>query len=105
MYLNLKMKQQNTILTNFRSKEWWKGEMKQINWTDILILIAFILLFLQTNSTREIAKDPCGYCVINNLNYEGERITCKDYIRNRIQINQGGLNGQLINISNTNIKR
>jgi hypothetical protein len=94
------MKQQKCNLKNFRSKEWWKQELKSIKWTDVLIIIAFILLFLQVNQVKEIAQDPCSFCFINN--FEGvQRQTCKEYIENRINIG-GKLDGQFTDLFSGN---
>ena len=73
----MKMKLQNFNLKNFRSKEWWISELKQINWTEVLLLIALILCYFQVVHIKEVAQDPCSFCLVNSP-YE-EPITCKEY--------------------------
>jgi hypothetical protein len=72
------MKRLETILKNFHSKEWWIKELKEISWTEILLLIAFILCYMQVRQINEIAKDPCNFCVIHQGDYS---ITCKEYFK------------------------
>jgi hypothetical protein len=94
------MNKQNFNLKNFHSKEWWVQELKSINWTDVLIIIAFILLYLQVNQVKEIAQDPCSFCVINNFGGV-ERQTCKEYIEKQINIGVK-LDEQPINLFSSN---
>ncbi len=83
------MKLQNFNLKNFRSKEWWISELKQINWTEVLLLIALILCYFQVVHIKEVAQDPCSFCVVN-FPYE-EPITCKAYFNNQLNFG-GGIN-------------
>lgn len=81
---------QRINLKNFRSKEWWVSELKQVRWTEILLLIALIMCYFQVQHVKEVAQDPCSFCIVNQA---GEnKVTCKEYFT-RIDLNQGGYNG------------
>ena len=71
------MKLQNFNLKNFRSKEWWLQELKDIRWTEILLLIALIMCYFQVVHVKEVAQDPCSFCIVSQP-YMGP-ITCKEY--------------------------
>lgn len=83
------MKQQNFNLKNFRSKKWWLSELKQVRWTEILLLIALIMCYFQVQHVKEVSQDPCSFCIVNQ--YGGNKVTCKEYFT-RIDLNQGGYN-------------
>lgn len=85
----MKMKLQNFNLKNFRSKEWWISELKQINWTEVLLLIALILCYFQVVHIKEVAQDPCSFCIVSQPDMEP--ITCKGYFNNQLNFG-GGIN-------------
>lgn len=97
------MKEQKCNLKNFLSKEWWKEEFKSINWTDVLILLAFILLYLHVRQVQEVVNDPCSFCFINNFNGV-EKQTCREYINLRVKLNLDEVipNGKFTNLSRPN---
>jgi len=92
-------------LSNVREKEFWKKEMKKISFSDILIWIAIVLLFLASWQNIQAGNDPCSYCVINNLPMEEGAITCKEYFSrteiDRTELNVSGI--EIIDSQNENI--
>lgn len=79
------MKLQNFNLKNFHSKEWWLREIKDIRWTEILLLIALIMCYFQVAHVKEVAQDPCSFCIINTGYVE---ITCKEYFNTKLNIGE-----------------
>lgn len=95
------MKLQNFNLKNFHSKEWWLREFKDIRWTEILLLIALIMCYFQVVHVKEVAQDPCSFCIINTGYGE---ITCKEYFNTKLNI--GGIDDfTFSNISFTETER
>lgn len=73
-------------LSNFKDKEFWKKELKKISISDILIWIAIILVFIASWQNINAGKDPCSYCMINRPDYEGGKITCKEYFNTEVSL-------------------
>lgn len=71
------MKLLNFNLKNFHSKNWWLQELKDIRWTEILLLIALIMCYFQVVNVKEVAQDPCSFCIVSQPGLEP--ITCKEY--------------------------
>jgi len=62
---------------NLKDKSFWKQELKKISFSDILIWIAIILMFMASWQNIQAGNDPCSYCIIRNL--PGGDMTCKEY--------------------------
>lgn len=71
------MRLRNFNSKNFRSKNWWLQELKDIRWTEILLLIALIMCYFQVGNVKEVAQDPCSFCIVSQPGMEP--ITCKEY--------------------------
>jgi hypothetical protein len=65
-----------------KDKEFWKKELKNIKWSDLLIWLAIFLIFMGTYTYTQAGKDPCAYCMINR-EYE-EDISCKDFFNSKL---------------------
>lgn len=74
---------------NFRSKDWWLKELKQIRWTEVLLLIVILLMYFQNQHMIKVNSDPCSFCIINRGN--DNIMTCKDYFK-PVDYNKGGEN-------------
>jgi len=62
------------------NKDWWKKELKDFGWTNLLIIIAIILLFSAFLTYKEVIKDPCNFCYVDDpYKIGGEGMTCKEY--------------------------
>lgn len=96
------MKLQRFNLKDFRSKEWWCKELKQIRWTEVFLLIALILCYLQVQHIKEVAQDPCGYCIVNTA--YGKDITCREYFNHDLNLKGDDNDLTLGNISITEVK-
>jgi hypothetical protein len=66
-------------LADFRSKKWWIKQLKEINMTEALLFIIIILMYFQVSHVKEVAQDPCSFCIINQAH--GEPVTCKEYFQ------------------------
>lgn len=80
------MKQQKFNLKDFRSKQWWIKELKSIRWTEVFLLIALILCYLQVQHIKEVAQNPCNYCVVNTA--YGEDVTCEEYFNRNLNLGE-----------------
>ena len=78
------MRLRNFNLKNFRSKEWWLQELKDIRWTEILLLIALIMCYFQVVHVKEVAQDPCSFCIVSQPDMGP--ITCKEYFNRKIKL-------------------
>lgn len=99
----MKMKLQKFNLKDFHSKDWWIKELKQIRWTEIFLLIALIMCYLQVQHIKEVAQDPCNYCIVNTA--YGDDITCKEYFNTNLNIGEIGDDFTFGNLSITEDKR
>ncbi len=77
------MKLLNFNLKNFRSKEWWLQELKDIRWTEILLLIALILCYFQVVHVKEVAQDPFSFCIVSQ---NGMEQTCKEFFNRKLNL-------------------
>lgn len=66
-----------SFLENSQFKKILKKEFKNFNWTELLLLLALILMYFQSRYMMSVYKDPCSYCYVQQPNLE--RMTCKEY--------------------------
>lgn len=62
-----------------KSKEWWKQEIKDFGWGNLLILIAIILVFSGFYfEYGDKVQNPCEWCKIRASDQSGEdyKISC-----------------------------
>lgn len=77
-----------------KKREWWRQEFKDFGWSNLLILLAILLIF--SGFYFEFApkiKNPCDWCMIQHDTLSGEptKISCSEFVDNmNPEINKGG---------------
>jgi len=70
-----------------KNKEWWKYEIRDFGWSNLLVIIAIILLFssLYFEFGPKI-KNPCDWCKVSIDNPESgidETMTCTKWLESK----------------------
>lgn len=82
-----------------KNKEWWKYEIRDFGWSNLLIIVAIILLFsgLYFEFGPKI-KNPCDWCKVS-VNAPGSNMddskTCTEWLKEKY----GAVNDINLNIS------
>lgn len=76
-----------------KDKRWWKEELKEFGWANLLIILSVILIFSGFYfEYGDKVRNPCEWCKIHISGEEEYEFTCSEIIEIAKE-NPGTLNG------------